>query len=165
MHTFIKLLDSFVPVASDEEVQFHIFWGLFSPSYLLELLLLDIIAPRDAISVLLHEDLLYDKHVTIVIDLAVVDPKVEFSPVTRFVNAVCNVKTHTADLLSADATLLLKLYLSVEDRGSGYREGRREYNFLAGPQHALAILIDNKRGVNGHKLGFKLVYDLALLKA
>ena len=143
-------------------MQFYVFYGLVWPSYQIILLVLNIIAPMNAKSVLLHEDLLLYMHAALVINLAVVNSQVEFSHVARFVNAVSNVETRTAHLLSTEATLLLKLDLSVEDRGSGYREGWREYDFLAGPQHALPILIDNKRYVNGYKLSFKLVYEPAV---
>ena len=112
---------------------------------------------------LFHLDLLFNMHSAQVINLAVVDSQIKLSPVTRFVNAVGNVEARTADLLSTEAALLLKLDLSVVDGGGGYREERREYDFLAGPQHALAVLIDNKRGVNWYKVSFKLVYEPAVL--
>ena len=116
-------------------------------------------------SLLFHVDLLLYIHSTLVVNHTVIDSQVEFSLVTRFVNVVGNIEIHAADILSFEAALLLKIDPSVENWNGGYREGWREYDFLAGPQHALAISIDNKSGVNWNKMSSKLVYEPAMLWA
>ena len=81
---------------------------------------------------LLHEHLLFNVHATHVINLAVVDSKVKFSPVPRFENTVGNVDSRTT-FFFAETTTLLKLYLIVKNRSLGYRESWGKYDLLAGP--------------------------------
>ena len=154
-----------MPVACDRELKLDIFCRLVGHGHSLELLSLHIVSPLNAIALLLDENLLCDINMAHILNIAVVNAKIESRHIPRLVDTVWHIYGCPAYFRSTHPTLLLKLQLRIEQRRCSYRSLWCKKDRHSGSQHAFAILINHKFWIDRYKLSFQLVDEFTVLLA